>query len=249
MKRWAALCLLLLISPEEVPAQAAPPAQDAPSTVEVRFVGWRGSAFGQQASGFACWIELEDGGWRAEAMLTREGESGVPGYREALLRRIGEGWTVSAPDPATLMVQPWGGPLRRPGPEELRALRLLRLVVADYGAPDGGSLPAGASLDGSGSDYRLLLPVLSGARRSSGATAFRAAMERRGRGRGAAIETWSVNRDGPLLEIRSSRRSGLLQVETLAGEPAAGYADEMLLPLWPLEDLLEFRLRSPSVEN
>jgi hypothetical protein len=71
---------------------------------------------------------------------------------------------------------------------------------------------------------------------------FRDRMEQRGRGRGDDRETWTItwsrSDNRKIMSIGSSRRSGDLVLERVAAFTVSYLPDEVLMPLWPLADLI-----------
>ncbi len=226
-----------------------------PAALVIEYFDWSGSAWGNSAAGSFCRLEFPDGSWRGEIIRADDRKNLSRTPRTSLLGRKGEGWTVVAPDRDNLMMQPWGGPLRRPDSEQSRALILLGLIIGLTGAPPEAELPPGVGVGPEGPDgeYRLRFSPLADMDGFGTRTAFRAAMERRGRGRGAAAETWTVSpRDsgtGRGIRIRSSRREGSLAITPRGKDTVWGFADEAILPLWPLSELVFSSAREAAGQN
>jgi len=226
-----------------------------PASLVIEYFDWSGSAWGNSAAGFFCRLEFPDGSWRGEIIRADDRKILHKTLRTALLDRKGEGWTVVAPDRDNLMVQSWGGPLRRPDSEQIRALTLLGLIIGSTGAPLNSEMPPGVGVGPEGPDgeYRLRFSPMADTDGAGTKTAFRAAMERRGRGRGAAAETWIVSpRDsgtGRGIRIRSSRREGSLSITPRGKDTVWGFADEAILPLWPLSELVFSSARKAAGQN
>ena len=120
------------------------------------------------------------------------------------------------------------GSSRAAGPDERPAVRSLLL-------PPGWS----------DNPFRTIADRLDPEEKDAGADAdaFRRRMEHRGLGRGDDRETWSLDWDesdgARVLTIKSSRRSGDLSLELISTHPVSFHPDEILVPLWPLAELLE----------
>jgi len=226
-----------------------------PASLAIEYFDWSGSAWGNSAAGFFCRLEFPDGSWRGEIIRADDRKTLHKTFRAALLDRKGQGWTVVAPDSDNLMLQSWGGPLRRPDSEQIRALLLLGLIIGSTEALPDVDLPPGVDIgpEGPDGDYRLQLVPMSGPDDAGPRTAFRAAMEQRGRGRGSAVETWIVSRrdneTGSGIRIRSSRREGSLSITPRGVDTVWGFADEAVIPLWPLSELVFSSAREASGQD
>jgi hypothetical protein len=234
-------------------------AGDAPgdTLLDWAVCAWRAEGAGERLAGVAGWLRTEDGSLRLE--IGRDaGESPPPVPAGArLLQRAGRGWTVLAPAAGPAVLWTWGGGLdtaqARWRPRVEVVLRLLEsgpggerpslptgcrwLAAAPPRPGRPGRLEAAASL-------RWRVPPALGGRRDGApaGSAWRRALEARGRGRGGPGEVWSAvwRGDGPgaILRLSSSRWPFTLELARPQVSRLRLPSADLWVPYWSLGELL-----------
>lgn len=211
---------------------------------DLYLASWQAGFRGHQAAGSIAWIADREGSLRVEISWRRAAGGAPPVDGDvtalsALLRQVGDGWTVVLGPRDEGTVQPWGREWRHATPA---LAALVRAVVAARDPGCGRTGMARLVLDG---------PLLEG----DGAdpmSSWRRQMVARGRGRGATGEILHLEGAGApdrWLTVRSSRRPGRLRIAPPSSRAAAEPVPEVFLPLWPLADLLEFLPAEPGTSS
>lgn len=243
-------------------ATAAPDGPvDAPgdTLLDWAVTAWRAEGGGERLAGVAGWLRTEDGSLRLE--IGRDAGSPPPvAAGPRLLQRAGRGWTVLAPAAGPAVFWTWGGGLDtaqawwRPRVEVV--LRILE------GGPGGNRppLPPGcrwltaapsrpAALGGPGRpaaavSLRWRVPPAPDERRGGAAdgSAWRRALETRGRGRGGPGEVWKAvwQGEGPgaALRLSSSRWPFTLELARPQVSRLRLLSADLWLPYWSLGELV-----------
>lgn len=214
---------------------------------------WKAEALGRGAAGLACWIVDEAGALRLEVGLGGTDPLSVRG----LFGQRGQGWSLILGDPGQGTFNAWSEPWREVGPGlESWVRNALLCTGAVSGRNASAATPPRPRFAGAGradSVARWIAPPLTldrTARNSASAAGFRARMAGRGSGRGDAAETarLEVFRDGGAdagwaagtrIRLSSSRRPGHVEWTILERTPAFAAPDEVFLPLWTLDRIVE----------
>jgi len=93
------------------------------------FVRWRAVFWAEQAHGTACWLPGGNGALRCEIRRNIADEAPEDTTLAPLLRRGGQGWTLTAAGPGTGTLQAWGEPWREANRRMLQFGRVLTLVL------------------------------------------------------------------------------------------------------------------------
>lgn len=193
----------------------------------VRHAPWSAEAWSHHAAGELCWVAGPDGSLRLELGLAENG----PGPK-TLLEQDGDGWTLILGPEGEGTLNAWEREWRRVDPG------LGTLAAEAVGFMSGAA--------GNADRLRVEIPELDAdGRPQDRGNGFRAAMTRRGRGRGGPGEVVLLERleghgtDPWAFEIRSTRRPGRIRVGSAGTLDLACPVPEVFLPLWPLSEICE----------
>ncbi|MDO9695320.1 MAG: hypothetical protein Q7W56_11335 [Candidatus Latescibacteria bacterium] len=249
------MCAALMAGLACAAAACAAEPEPTVSALELGVVSWRVDSLLADASGTAAWVHCPDGTWRLDLARATPGESGSSdseaGTAEAVLGRLGEGWTAAAPGDGSVVLQAWDGPLRTLEPDQ--AARLVALLSLSANGGDPGRADVGPAVwrlrsGGSGHGRRVPWeePAPAPARRvlvwpapDDGTSTLARDLASRGLGRGGAGEVWLVEaaRDGGV-RVESRRYAASLELGPPRREVRWGDPFEVVLPLWPLGEVL-----------
>ncbi|MBA4377540.1 MAG: hypothetical protein C0395_02590 [Gemmatimonas sp.] len=228
-------------------------AEPEPTTCDLDFgvTGWRIEAPVGEALGTAAWVRCPDGAWRLDLARTEPGDPET-GTAAAVLGRLGEGWTAVAPGDGSVVLQAWDGPLRTLEPAQAERLAALLALATAGSDPVRAAVapavwrerPAGAvgagrtpwEVRASRAAPRLLVwPPDDG-----GGSPLARDLAQRGLGRGGAGESWRVDiaPDGGV-RLESRRHAATLALEPPRLDSRRGDPFDVLLPLWPLGEVLD----------
>jgi hypothetical protein len=224
--------------------------------------GWEISVLSYRLTGSAYWLTGADGSIRVE-ILQRTSASAGRDPLECALDRRGDGWTLVLGQVDEGTYDPWDREWRRlPAPVHLA----VRVILDELCSPRAGTPGPAANPDrrpwsprppgGTDPLRRLQLPRLrlaaSGEPEAGPETApsFRQRLAARGGGRGGTGEVMSLLwarriRSGKpalaVLEVRSTRRPGVLRIDAPVTVASVTYLDpELFVTLWPLRDLISW---------
>ncbi len=215
---------------QDPPAVAAPPAA-AQDTLNFVLADWRAEALGRQVAGTAGWVADPGGALRLDLTVTDDrADEPSPGTGEAVLARLGRGWTLVTNPGGEGVYGAWDREWQAP-PAGLS--ELVSQVVALSAAP--GAVPSRRTLD-------LAADPAATASMDRSARDFRRALVTRGRGGGGPGErvTVRVAAGDRMVLVRSSRRPGWLEIVPRERRTAVGMAEEVFLPWYPLGEVLTF---------
>ncbi len=197
-------------------------------------------AFGRQVRGGAVWVSDASGSLRCEFLLDERAPEVVsgaealpPSLLEDLLRQSGDGWCVVSGREGEAALQRWGREWRKVGPQ------LPRLIAAATDLALGSAPQSRVMVLGEPSAALTAAEAAGDAGPTQ--SSLRASLSRRGRGGGGPGERVRLDGRGPQgLEMRSSRRPGVLRVAAPSRVAVLPLAPEAFLPLWPLAEVLEY---------
>jgi len=202
---------LLAVAETGAAANEVAPASDPAG--ELAVADWEGSVLARRVRGAVAVLAGGDGSLRWEIATAPDTTLA------ALLARRGRGWTV--------VLGPNGQGTRNAWGEEWRGLEpdLARVLAA----------ATRAALADGGSERRRV--VLAGSQRP-----LRDRLVRRGAGRGGSGEILHLEAEpGGGTVIHSTRRPGRLRLSSWRRHAVRYPARESFAPLWPLDELLDFR--------
>lgn len=220
---------------------------------------WRAEGGGERLTGVAGWLRTEDGSLRLE--IGRDAGPPPPVAAEArLLQRTGRGWTVLAPAVGPAVLWTWGGGLEAADASwRPRVEVVLRLLAS---GPDGEppalppgcrwlpSTPATPTRPGRPGRSKAAAPLRwretpapdRPGRGALAGSAWRRALEARGRGRGGPGEVWSAvwRADGPVAALRlaSSRWPFTVELTLPRVSRLRLPSADLWVPYWSLGELL-----------
>jgi hypothetical protein len=249
-RRLQPVCAALAAGLACAAAACAEEPEPASSALELGVVAWRVESLLADAAGTAAWVRCPDGSWRLDLARGAPGDPET-GTAAAVLGRLGEGWTAAAPGDGSVVLQAWDGPLRTLEPAQ--AARLAALLSLSANGGDPGRAEVGPAVwrlrtGGRGRVRRVPWeePASAPARRvlvwpapNDGASVLARDLASRGLGRGGVGEIWLVKaaRDGGV-RLESRRYAASLELGPPRREVRWGDPFEVVLPLWPLDEVL-----------
>lgn len=257
------LVLLFLLTSVAAGPAATAAADPPPETEQASLLAapWTISVLSYRLTGTSCWLADTEGFVRLEIRQDSTTNSAPAAVDlSPLLDQQGEGWTLVLGRDREGTFNRWGREWRRLPPSLYLAVQAILADLTDspVGTPateSDVSHPAWQSRRPGAKDRgrRLELPplVLNEEERVAPESAdlgFRRRFSARGRGRGGNGEVLSLvwtetDRRGESspgrLEVRSTRRPGVLRIQPPTGLAGVEYLDpEVFAPLWPLRELI-----------
>ncbi len=211
---------------------------------------WRVEALLGDAAGTAAWVRCPDGAWRLDVALAAPDDPDT-GTAAAALGRLGEGWTAVAPGDGSVVMQAWDGPLRTLEPAQADRLTVLLALAVNGGDPTRAAVAPAVWRQRAGDrDLGRRVPwetrapaaaplLLVWPADDDGAAPLAHDLACRGLGRGGAGEGWRVGAgpDGGA-RLEASRLAATLELGPPQGAVRWGDPLEVVLPLWPLGEVL-----------
>ncbi len=223
---------------------------------------WTISAWLEEISGIACWLNGPAGEVRAE-ISTEDDTSDLSG----LLQQYGRGWTCITTDSNAGTFNTWGAPWRKLDPRQVSFIRILEmylrraetLTAEDFRglarvlaqADHARTVPRWQIADRHNKNRNRTLRLAIGedvtGQGQADRRSFRERLVTRGRGHGDAVEIVTLHRTSqavgvdnlPAVVVTSSRRPGKLVVSETRAQKVEFPYPEVFTPLWPLSELLE----------
>ena len=195
-------------------------------TLDLNIVSWRVSLLGRGVAGEAALVSIPGEGWRL-AVTQQSGGAAV------LLEEQGDGWTLVGEPGGRVWLNDWHGPTREVG---LPMASTLQSLVRAIDNPDASLQRVRFSQRPVEEDWNHVVAA------QDSEPSLRSRLSARARGRGGPSETLMVSRladdDSARVRASSRRRHGLVLARVTHRMNMTGDPAEVLLPVWPLAELL-----------